>query len=60
MVGEAVPHVAQFTFFDVLFDRIEGFLFGDFHLSVGPTGNLDYHVEDVLVLISEKRDVMEW
>ena len=59
MVGEAVPHEAQSTLFNILFDRIELFLFGNFHLGVGPTGNFDYHVEDTLVLVGEKRDVME-
>jgi hypothetical protein len=59
MVGEAVPDKAQSTFFNVLFDRIEWFLFGNFHLGVGPAGNLDYHVEDTLVLICEERDVVE-
>lgn len=59
MVGEAVSDEAQSTFFDVLFDRIKEFLFGNFHLGVGPAGNLDYHVEDTLVLIGEERDVVE-
>ena len=59
MVGKAVPDEAQSTFFNVLFDRIEYFLFGNFHLSIGPAGDLDYHVEDTLVLIGEERDVVE-
>ena len=59
MVGEAVPDKAQSTFFNVLFDRIKWFLFGNFHLSIGPAGDLDYHVEDTLVLIGEERDVVE-
>ena len=53
MVGEAVPDKAQSAFFNVLFNGIEYFLFGNFHLSIGPAGNLDDHVEDALVLIGE-------
>jgi len=60
MVGEAVPDVAQSTLLYVLLDRIEGFFLGNFHLGVGPAGNLDYHVEDTLVLIGKERDVVEW
>lgn len=29
-------------------------------LCVGPTGDLDDHVEDSLLSVSEKRDIMEW
>lgn len=60
VVGEAIPDVAQSTLLDVLLDRIEYFLFGNFHLGVGPAGNLDYHVEDTLVSISEEGDIVEW
>ena len=59
VVGEAVAHVAQAALFDVLLDGIERLLFGDFHLGVGPAGNLDDHVEYAIALIGEERDVME-
>ena len=59
VVGEAVAHVAQATLFDVLFDGIERLLLADFHLGVGPAGNLDDHVEYAIALIGEERDVME-
>ena len=59
MMREAVADVAQPTSLDVLFDRIEGLLFGDFHLGVSPAGDLDYHVENAVVYIGEKRDIVE-
>jgi hypothetical protein len=59
VVREAVAHVAQATLLDVLFDGVERLLLGDFHLGVGPAGNLDDHVEYAIALIGEKRDVVE-
>ena len=59
MVGEAVAHVAQATLLDVLLDGVERLLLGDFHLGIGPAGNLDDHVEDAIVPICKERDVME-
>ena len=59
MVREAVPNIAQLALLDVLFDGIEGLLLGDLHLGVGPTRNLDDHVEDVLVDVGEEGDVVE-
>ena len=59
VVGEAVAHVAQATLLDVLFDGVERLLLGDFHLGVGPAGNLDDHVEYAIALIGEERDVVE-
>lgn len=59
MVGEAVADETQATLFDVLFDGVESLLLGDFHLGVGPAGDLDDHVEDAIVPVGEKRDVME-
>lgn len=59
VVGEAVPHVAQFSSLDVLFDGVEGLLLGDLHLRVSPSGDLDDHVEDALVAIDEEGEVME-
>jgi hypothetical protein len=59
MVRETVSDVAQATFFDVLFDGIERFFLGDLHLGVGPTRDLDDHVEYPIVLVSKEGDIME-
>jgi hypothetical protein len=59
VVREAVAHVAQTALLDVLLDGIERLLLGDFHLGVGPAGDLDDHVEDAIALIGEERDVVE-
>lgn len=59
MVGEAVTDEAQLALLDVLLDRVECLLLGDLHLCVGPAGDLDDHVEDAIVPVSEERDVME-
>ena len=58
MVGEAVTDETQATFFDVLFDGVQELFLADFHLGVGPTGNLDDHVEDAILLVCEKRNVV--
>ena len=58
MMWEAVPHKAQSTSLNVLFDRVEGLLLGYLHLGVCPTRNLYDHVEDTIVLVSKERDVM--
>lgn len=59
MMREAVADEPQFTPFHVLLDGIERFLFGNLHLCVGPARNLHDHVEDTIVLISEKRNVVK-
>jgi hypothetical protein len=59
VMREAVADITQATFLDVLLNRIERFLFGYFHLCVGPSRNFDNHVQDTIVLISEKRDVVK-
>lgn len=59
MVGETVADETQTTFFDVLLDGIEGLIPGDFDLGIGPTGDLDNHVEDAIALISKERNVVE-
>ena len=59
MVREAIADVAQLALFDVLFDGVKGLLLGDLHLGVGPTRNLDNHVQDALVGVGEQRNVME-
>ena len=59
MVGEAVTDKAQTTLLDVLLDGVESFLLGDLQLGVRPARNLDDHVEDAIVGIGEKRDIVE-
>lgn len=58
MVREAVAHVAQAAFLDVLLDGVERLLLRDFHLSVGPPRDLDDHVQDAIVLVGEEGNVV--
>lgn len=48
MVGEAVSDESELSLLCVLEDWVELLVFGDFHLCVGPSGNLYDHVEDGL------------
>ena len=59
MVGEAVADITKAALLDILLDGVEGLLFGDLHLGVGPAGDLNYHVEDTIVLVGKERDVVE-
>lgn len=59
MMGKAVADVAQTTLLNILFDGVESLLFGDLHFSISPAGDFDDHVEDAVVLVREKRDIME-
>jgi len=59
VVGEAVSNETQTALLDVLLDGVEWLIFGDFKLGVGPTGDLDNHVEDAIALIGKERDVVE-
>ena len=60
MVGKAVANIAQSTLLDILLDGIEGLFFRDLHFGVGPTGNLNDHVEDAVVLVREEGNVVPW
>lgn len=60
MVGEAVSNVAQLSLLDVLLDRVEGLFLANLHFGVGPARNLDDHIEDTIVGVSEEGDVVEW
>jgi len=53
VVREAVANETKLFLLDVLLDGVEWFLLADFHLGVGPTGDLDDHVEDSAVLVGE-------
>ena len=59
MVREAVANVAETILLDVLLDWVERLAGGDLHLRIRPTGDLNDHVEDTLVLVGEERDVVE-
>jgi hypothetical protein len=59
VVREAVAHKTEPAFLDILLDGIEGLFLGDFHLSIGPSGDFDDHVENAMLLISMERNVME-
>ena len=57
-MGEAVAHVSELALLDILLDGVERLLLGDFHLGVGPTGNLADHVEDAIGLVGKQRNVV--
>lgn len=59
VVGETVSDVSELALFNVLLDRVERLFLGDLHLGVGPSGNLDNHVEDSLGLVGKERNVVE-
>ena len=59
MMREAVANETQTTLFYVLFDRVEWLLLRDLELGVGPTGDLDDHVEDTIVLVGKERNVVK-
>ena len=56
---EAVADEPQFTSLHVLLDWIERFLLRDLHFCIRPARDFHDHVEDAIVLVSEKRDVVE-
>lgn len=59
MVGEAVAYIAQPVPLDVLLDGIHELVLGDLHLRVRPARHLNDHVEDAVVLVREKWDIVE-
>lgn len=59
VVGETVADETQSSLLDILLNRIEGFLLANLHFSVRPARNFDDHVENAVVLVCEKRDVVE-
>ena len=58
VVREAVTDVTETALLDILLDGVERLLLGDFHLGVGPTGDLDDHVEDAIGLVGKQRNVV--
>lgn len=59
MMREAVSDETKFALFDILLDGVECFLFGDLHLCICPAGNFDNHVENAILPVGEKWDIME-
>ena len=43
--GKKFFDVAEVSLLHVLFDGVEAFLGGDFHLGVAPAGDFNHHVE---------------
>jgi hypothetical protein len=59
LVGEAVSDVSKLALLDVLLDGVEELLLGDLKLSVGPSRNLNDHVQDSLLLVGVERNIVE-
>jgi hypothetical protein len=59
LVREAVSDVSKLALLDVLLDGVEELLLGDLKLSIGPSRNLDNHVQDVLLLVGVERNIVE-
>lgn len=59
LVGETVANETEFALLRVLEDRVELLFLRDFEFRVGPTGDLDNHVEDGTLLVREEGNVVE-
>ena len=59
MVREAVANETQAALLNILLDGVERLILGDLKLGVGPTGDLDNHVEDAMALVGKERNVVE-
>jgi hypothetical protein len=59
MMRETIADESESTTFDVLFDRVEGLLFRDFHLCIRPARYFDDHIQDSIVAICEEGDIVE-
>lgn len=58
-MGEAVSNEAELALLDVLFDGVEKLLLGDLHLAIGPSWDLNDHVQDGLLVVGIEGDVVE-
>jgi len=59
LVGEAVADETELALLDVLLDGVEQVCLANLHLCVGPSWDLDDHVQDSLLLIGVKRNIVE-
>jgi len=60
LVGEAVSDVSKLALLDVLLDGVEEFLLGDLELGIGPSRDLNNHVQNGLLLVGVEGDIVEW
>jgi len=58
-VRETVSYETKFTLLGILEDRVELFFFRDFEFGVGPTRDLDDHVQDGSLFVGEEGNVVE-
>ena len=58
-MGEAVANEAELALLGILLDGVEKLLLGDLHLGIGPTWDLDNHVQDGLLVVGIEGDVVE-
>jgi len=59
LVGEAVADESKFAFLDILLNWVKKFLLADLQFGIGPSWDLDDHVQDCLLLICIERNVVE-
>jgi len=59
LVWEAVADESKLALLDILLDGVEKFLLGDLKFTVGPSWDLDDHVENCLLFIGIQRNVVE-
>jgi len=60
LVGEAIADESKLALLDILLDRVQVLLLAYLHLGIGPSWNLDDHVQDSLLLIGIQGDVVKW
>merc|ERR1712000_163459 len=60
LVGEAVSDVSKLALLDFLLDGVEEFLLGDLELGIGPSRDLNNHVQNGLLLVGVEGDIVEW
>lgn len=59
LVWEAVADEAELALLDILLDGVEGLLLGDLKLAIGPSWDLNDHVQDSLLLVGVQWDIVE-
>jgi hypothetical protein len=51
---ETIPYIAQFTLFNVLFNRIVTFVFGNFFFGIRPSWDFNNHIEDLGLAVGDE------